>query len=313
VGKYWKERAGLLAAVLGGDSEKVRLMLAENPELRAFLEGRGIHLIHTAAHRGDAGVVRVLAEAGFDVTAEDANGWTPLRHAVEADKVDCVFPLVEFGADVNAAVDDGWAPLHIAVRNGNPMMVAALCGLKADPNVSHTVMRATPLHIACYLDRDLLIAPLLYSGADPTREDINGMTPVAIAVHEGNSDARRAVHKWLREHGDDGPEPSDLAGDDGPGEDEEAEPDEVEESDDSVFTTCDWCGRSILLGNACVSVTRSIEQVEWNDELETEEMEVIESESLLELCAACGNRLDTAKLRRRLLKRGGPKGLDRVR
>lgn len=292
--KNWKAKSELLAAVLGGDSEMVRLILADSPELRPYVDDGEHPLLHLAARQGNAGVVRTLVGAGFDVNAKDGNGMTALLHAVDANKPDSIFPLAEFGADVNACGDDGWAPLHLAVRNDNPIVVAALGWLKADPNVRNAETGATPLHLAAFLDRDELIPQLLNMGADPALEDVNGMTAVMIAAHEGNRDARRAVLNWLLEHDTDEPNSADPA-------DPDDHLGEAKECADGVFTTCDWCGRDIRIGNACLTVHRSIEQVDWNTDLATEEIQVIDSESLLELCATCGNKLDTETLRKKLV------------
>jgi hypothetical protein len=56
-----------------------------------------------------------------------------------------------------------------------------------------------------------------------------------------------------------------------------------------IHTICDWCGSPINRGNAQVTVTRNIEQVEAGPEAS---ISVIESDVLLTLCARCGNRLD---------------------
>jgi hypothetical protein len=71
-----------------------------------------------------------------------------------------------------------------------------------------------------------------------------------------------------------------------------------------VFAECAWCGRPIRYGNAAVTVTRSIEQVDWNEQLEDGAITVIESDALLVLCAGCGNRLDLERVRRFLLQEG---------
>jgi hypothetical protein len=57
-----------------------------------------------------------------------------------------------------------------------------------------------------------------------------------------------------------------------------------------VYRNCDWCGTPIRYGNALVTIDRLVQQV---DEAK---VSVIESNSLLSLCAQCGNRLDAEEL-----------------
>lgn len=79
----------------------------------------------------------------------------------------------------------------------------------------------------------------------------------------------------------------------------------MSESDD-FFTTCDWCGRGIAYGSAMVTINHNIEQVDRTEEAPDGVVTVISSESLLELCAECGNRLDTGTLQSLLVVSGPP-------
>jgi len=64
------------------------------------------------------------------------------------------------------------------------------------------------------------------------------------------------------------------------------------------FTECDKCGKPIMLGNAYVSITRNIEQAEYDLISDEEEIQVIDSEQIITLCGKCGNAFDTDKLER---------------
>jgi hypothetical protein len=64
-----------------------------------------------------------------------------------------------------------------------------------------------------------------------------------------------------------------------------------------VYEHCDWCGREILFGNAVVTLNKNIEQVDATEESPEGVITVIESDTLLTLCADCGNRLDGSVLR----------------
>ncbi len=56
-----------------------------------------------------------------------------------------------------------------------------------------------------------------------------------------------------------------------------------------LFTTCDQCGKDIYYGNAYVSIARNIEQIDYDKRTKEDQVQVIDSEVILLLCAKCGN------------------------
>ena len=64
----------------------------------------------------------------------------------------------------------------------------------------------------------------------------------------------------------------------------------------AVYGQCQWCGRDIRYGNACLTICRNIEQVDWNAELRGDECTMIDSQVMLTLCASCANCLDHTEL-----------------
>ncbi len=70
---------------------------------------------------------------------------------------------------------------------------------------------------------------------------------------------------------------------------------------ENVHTTCNWCGKDIAYGNAQVTINRNIEQMDSTEEYPEGEVTVIQSDVLLELCAECGNKLDTETITKILL------------
>jgi len=67
--------------------------------------------------------------------------------------------------------------------------------------------------------------------------------------------------------------------------------------EEEICTTCDWCGKDIAYGNALVTIDRNIEQIDSTEEYPDGIATVIESDSLLELCAQCGNKLNSETLK----------------
>lgn len=68
----------------------------------------------------------------------------------------------------------------------------------------------------------------------------------------------------------------------------------------AVYCQCEWCGRDIKYGNACLTVCRNIEQVDWDAEANWDECTMIDSQTMLRLCASCGNHLDHGELTKAL-------------
>lgn len=70
-----------------------------------------------------------------------------------------------------------------------------------------------------------------------------------------------------------------------------------------AYCQCDWCGRDIKYGNACLTICRNIEQVDWNAEANWDQCTMIDSQMMLRLCASCGNHLDQSELTKALSDR----------
>lgn len=70
--------------------------------------------LHMAARRGHADFAAALVRHGANIEARDSNGETPLRRAVNCNKVEVVRVLIEMGADPNARCNRGVTPLESA-------------------------------------------------------------------------------------------------------------------------------------------------------------------------------------------------------
>jgi ankyrin repeat protein len=156
---------------------------------RAFGESTALHV---AAHRGHAGVGRVLLELGADPTAKDKDGKTPLHVASEWGNVEAIRLLLEKGADPTAQDKDGKTPLHFASRSGNVEAIRLLLEKGADPTAQDKHGK-TPLHFASRSGNVEAIRLLLEKGADPTAQDKHGKTPFHFASRLGNVEAIRLL------------------------------------------------------------------------------------------------------------------------
>jgi ankyrin repeat protein len=143
-----------------------------------------------AVYRKDRTALEQLTRE--DVNARDADGRTPLMHAILAEDADpsIVQLLIKLGADVDAADNDQrWTALHFAARDENEAIVRILldAGAEVDPV---DVFGNTPLWRSVMNSTANLgaIKELLKHGGDPDRRNHHGVAPADIARETGRGD-----------------------------------------------------------------------------------------------------------------------------
>lgn len=154
---------GILEAAATGRADRVRELLANDPQARhertpegftvlglaAFLGGPevvGVLLdagadpdddadnparvrpVHAAVAARDGASLRVLLEAGADPNVRQQGGFTPLHAAAHADEPEIARLLLDHGADPSATTDDGRDAARIAVDDGSARVAALLAG-----------------------------------------------------------------------------------------------------------------------------------------------------------------------------------------
>lgn len=123
---------------------------------RFGVDAYGRSPIHTAIIDGDlARATRLLAE-GASPSSPDDNGWTPLHFAAQGMRADLARLLLEAGAEVDATDSHGNTPLAKAVFNSK--------------------------------GQGDLILLLRAHGADPTRANRHGVSPLSLARTIANYD-----------------------------------------------------------------------------------------------------------------------------
>ncbi|TAM40102.1 MAG: ankyrin repeat domain-containing protein [Rhodanobacter sp.] len=95
----------------------------------------GTTLVHHAAGRADATILKDLIAHGGDVHAETRKGFTPLSTAASQNQPEAVRVLVDAGANVNHQDRSGVTPLMEAVHAGAPEAVKALLDRGADTSL----------------------------------------------------------------------------------------------------------------------------------------------------------------------------------
>lgn len=138
-----------------------------------------------AVDEKDTATLKQLVREGEDLNRLDADGRTPLMHAVMGDRADAALVqfLLDLGADAN--VRDrllGWTALHYAVRDHKAEIVEAL--LRGGANADEAdVFGDTPLwRCVTGTPPSVRIMRLLVDwGADPSRAHPIGISARDIA------------------------------------------------------------------------------------------------------------------------------------
>jgi uncharacterized protein len=211
----------LLAAVNAGDADKVKALLAENPQIAARPVGapsvllaavyRGkqdlvamlrphleLDVFETAALGETARVKELIASNPELVRQHSSDGWTALHLAAFMGHRETAQALLEAGADVAAFSRNPTAnqPLHAALagKTDRPLVQMLLeRGADAKARGGEGV---TPLHLAASRGDAVFCDLLISKGADPAAKMDDGTTPDAIAAKRGHP----AVAEQIRRH-----------------------------------------------------------------------------------------------------------------
>lgn len=206
-----EEHDALLEAARTGDLERVRELVAAEPELVHAREGRGPSAVLLAVYHGHREVADWLVAQGAELGIYDAAALGNLSRVAAL--------LAESPELARMHAPDGFSALGIAAFFGQPEIVDLLLSAGADPNVpSRNAMQVTPLHsaVACRDPASALrmTESLLARGADPNVQQQGGWTP----LHQAAAHGRVEIVGMLLERGadpsassDDGRTAADMA------------------------------------------------------------------------------------------------------
>ena len=149
-----------------------------------------INVINNAMELGNVDIVlcllTVFLESGGNINIPTLKGNTFLHIAVKYGRRKIVKELVKMGADSNARNNKGETPLHLACHYTNWSVVRYLLAQGSDMLAVDNDGQTCLHHVAFNFSYTYKTArKLLFRGLDVRKKDVNGMTPLNIAVQRG--------------------------------------------------------------------------------------------------------------------------------
>jgi ankyrin repeat protein/Ran GTPase-activating protein (RanGAP) involved in mRNA processing and transport len=129
-------------------------------------------------------IARLLLKNGADENAVNDQKLAPIHVAAKFNKPEIIEQLLKNNPDikVDARDEKGRTPLHWAVKPNHESVVKQLLDAGADVNIAAQERNWTPLHYAVADGASIQIVQwLLEKGSNPTIEDKQGQSPLALA------------------------------------------------------------------------------------------------------------------------------------
>ena len=140
--------------------------------------------LHHAVRYGRLEVVSALLAADGNLDARDNDGLSPLLLAARDNvSAEVVAMLLEAGGSVDARMNDGSTVLFLAARHSeHPEVIVAMVEAGADVNARRDDGSA-PLHLAAhYSEHPEVVEALLAAGADANAQSEDGWIPLHLAA-----------------------------------------------------------------------------------------------------------------------------------
>lgn len=163
-----------------------------NPSLASVDTGsKDIQTFVNSIEKGDEEAVKKILLTGFNPNFKINNkDWSPLHLACHTNQENVVIMLLIAGANVDARTHKNRNVLHFAAQSNFSILVNVLVALKRVQNWDGVVNMGdevgdTPLHFAAVMSgRSQSWDLLIENGADPSLQNLQGITPLDILSSE---------------------------------------------------------------------------------------------------------------------------------
>jgi uncharacterized protein len=186
-------KTALILASAAGHAKVVEALLDLGADVQAH-DNNGATALILAATEGHADVVKILLNRGADVAAKDHDGGTALLNAVFFGYREAAAELLKYKQGIDA-LDLNEAVL-IAAGMGHIDIVKDMVKSQVSVNVVGRNNR-TPLMAAVKFEHVDMVRLLVDNGSDPTPQDSDGSTALAVAQDSGNQEIIEIVEKAL--------------------------------------------------------------------------------------------------------------------
>ena len=117
----------LIISAADGYTEMVKLLLEAGADITAVDGSMKATALHAAAYLGHPEVMQILVDYGIELDAQGPyNGYTALHDAVLQDNIEGVEVLVKAGANKNLKGHDGNTPFNLAQSSNQQEIVKIL-------------------------------------------------------------------------------------------------------------------------------------------------------------------------------------------
>lgn len=149
----------------------------------------------------DVSKVKELLDKGCDPNITNYYGVTCMELSMDNNNFKIFKLLVEAGADINQNVvsrGSGLSPLNYLCLTGKQKFAELLISLKVDIN-SSDADNDTPLHNACRKSfKPKMLKLLIENGADYTKKNENGMTPLRLCKYLGEKKSFECIKSLIK-------------------------------------------------------------------------------------------------------------------
>ena len=143
--------------------------------------------LYRAICLGHSDAVDLLVIAGADVNCQDRSGCTALWHAVDTNNEDLVERILKApDCDIDASDNNLISPLFVGVLHQNLHTVQLLLGQGAVVD-NCQYQNVSPLGMAAS-GKFEIVKELLQHGADPNIRNVDGGSPLTMAIRSGSPD-----------------------------------------------------------------------------------------------------------------------------